>query len=145
MIGVTRDTIYLNTTTLELGDDPSEFLIVYGVNHVATGKASNSNLGIFGAKLDNGVAGVDNIIFEGTAEEYLPGNPAAKYLYVWKMARNCSGEVNCTEVPTGPGSYGIGLNDTAYIVFRAYNEKETEVGPSYTEIAYDRVLKFDSV
>jgi hypothetical protein len=52
-------------------------------------------------------------IFEGTAEEYLPGNPAAKYLYVWKMARNCSGEVNCTEVPTGPGSYGIGLNDTA--------------------------------
>ncbi|MFZ3050312.1 MAG: hypothetical protein WA106_05890 [Methanothrix sp.] len=113
MIGVTRDTIYLNTTTLELGDDPSEFLIVYGVNHVATGKASNSNLGIFGAKLDNGVAGVDNIIFEGTAEEYLPGNPAAKYLYVWKMARNCSGEVNCTEVPTGPGSYGIGLNGTA--------------------------------
>jgi len=145
VIGVTRDTTYLNSTTFKLGDDPSEFLIVYGVNHAATGKASYSNLGIFGARLDNGVAGVDNRRFEGTAEEYLPGNPAAKYLYVWKMTRNCSGEVNCTEVPTGPGSYGIGLNDTAYIVFRAYNEKETAVGPSYTEIAYDRVLKFDSV
>ncbi len=61
------------------------------------------------------------------------------------MAQNCSGKVNCTEVPPGPESYGIGLNDTVYIVFRAYNEKETEVGPSYAEIACDRVIKFDSV
>jgi len=36
--------------------------------------------------------------FGGTAEEYIPGNPAAKYLYVWKMARDCDGDGNCTEV-----------------------------------------------
>ena len=144
-LGATRDTTYLNNTTpFTLDDDPSEFLIIYGVNHAATGKASYSNLGIFGAKLNNGVASVDNKIFEGTAEEYIPGNPAAKYLYVWKFARDCNGDENCTVVPTGPGSSGIGLNETAFVVFRAYLEKETKVGPSYTELAYGRVIKFGS-
>jgi len=146
ILGATRDTTYLNNTTpFTLGDDPSQFLIIYGVNHASTGKASYSNLGIFGAKLNNGVASVDNKRFEGTAEEYIPGNPAAKYLYVWKVARDCNGDGNCTEVPTGPGSSGIGLNETAFVVFRAYLEKETKVGPSYTELAYDRVIKFGSV
>lgn len=144
VIGVTRDTTYLNTTPFKLGGDPSQFLIIYGVNHAATGKASYSNLGIYGVKLDNGVISVNNKKFNGTAEEYIPDNPAAKYLYVWKVARNCNGDGNCTEVPTGPGSYGIGLNDTAYMGFRAYVESETEVGPSYTEIAYDRAIKFGS-
>jgi hypothetical protein len=142
VIGVTRDTTYLNTTPFVLGDDPDQFLIIYGVNHEATGKATYSNLGIYGAKLDNGVASVNNRRFEGTAVEYIPDNPAAKYLYVWKMARDCNGEVNCTEVPTGPGSYGIGLNETAFVAFRAYVENGTNVGPSYSEIAYDRVIKF---
>ena len=58
------------------------------------------------------------------------------------MARDCNGEVNCTEVPKGPGSYGIGLNETAFVAFRAYVENGTNVGPSYSEIAYDRVIKF---
>lgn len=142
VIGVTRDTTYMNTTPFKLGDGPGQFLIVYGVNHAATGKATYSNLGIYGTKLDNGVVAVGNNRFEGTADEFIPGNPAARYLYVWKVARNCSEEGNCTEVPTGPGSYGIGLNETAYMGFRAYAEKATEVGPSYTEIAYDRAILF---
>jgi hypothetical protein len=28
--------------------------------------------------------------------------------------------------------------------FRAYVEPQTKVGPSYTEIVYDRVIKFSS-
>ena len=111
VIGVTRDTTYLNTTPFVLGDDPDQFLIIYGVNHAATGKATYSNLGIYGAKLDNGVASVNNRRFEGTAVEYIPDNPAAKYLYVWKMAPGLQGEVNCTELAQGPVSYGIGLNE----------------------------------
>jgi hypothetical protein len=87
VIGVTRDTTYLNTTPFVLGDDPSQFLIIYGVNHAATGKATYSNFGIYGAKLDNGVASVTNKRFEGKAEEYLPDNPAAKYLYLAGLRR----------------------------------------------------------
>jgi hypothetical protein len=140
--GAGRDAAYLNTSTFLLEDDPNEFLIVYGVNHAAVGKALYSNLGIYGSKYDNGVVAVNNTIFAGTADEYLPGNPAAKYLYVWKLARHCSNESNCSEVPWGRKSRGIELNQTAYVGFRAYVQNETLVGPSFNELAYDRVIKF---
>ncbi|MDD5704155.1 MAG: hypothetical protein PHU23_19145, partial [Dehalococcoidales bacterium] len=37
--GESRDTVYLRSETLTLGDNSDEFIIVYGVNHAATGKA----------------------------------------------------------------------------------------------------------
>ena len=142
ILGAGRDAAYLNTSTFVLKDDSNEFLIVYGINHAASGKALYSNLGIYGSKLDNGVIAVDNKKFQGTAEEYLPGNPAAKYLYVWKLARSCNSDLNCSQVPWGRGSRGIELNDTAYMGFRAYVQNGTDVGPSYTELAYDGAILF---
>ncbi len=142
IIGAGRDTIYLNTTPFTLSNDSNDFVIIYGVNHAAIGKALYSNFGIYGVRNINGVAGVDSRNFSGTAEEYIPGHPAAKYLYVWKVARECSGDPNCLVVPWGKGAYGIDLNQTAFVGFRAYVEPETNVGPSYTEVVYDRVIKF---
>ena len=81
--------------------------------------------------------------FNGTAEAYLPDNPNAKYLYVYKIARNCNGDLNCFEVPTGPGAYGIALDQPLMIFWRMYLEKATKTGPSYSEIVYDRAIKFD--
>jgi hypothetical protein len=142
VIGVTRDTVYLNSTLFTLGEAPGEFLIVYGVNHAASGKAIYSNLGIYGLKLENGVVAVNNSRLAGTAEEYLPDNPAAKYLYVWKLARHCDNASFCTEVPYGQKSRGIELNETAFMGFRGYIEKETAVGPDNREMAYDRVILY---
>lgn len=142
VLGVTRDTIYLNTTPFTLSNDSNDFAIVYGINHAAIGKALYSNFGIYGIRNINGVAGVDSGQFSGTAEEYLPNNPAAKYLYVWKVARHSNGDSHCLEVPYDVGAYGIDLNRTAFVGFRSYIEPLTKVGPSYTEIVYDRVIKF---
>lgn len=142
VLGVSRDTIYLNTTPFTLSNDSNDFAIVYGINHAAIGKALYSNFGIYGVRNINGVANVDSRRFSGTADEYLPGNPAAKYLYVWKVARHSNGDPYCLEVPYGVGAYGIDLNQTAFMGFRAYVEPQTKVGPSYTEIVYDRVIKF---
>jgi hypothetical protein len=142
VIGVTRDTVYLNSTLFTLGEAPGEFLIVYGVNHAASGKAIYSNLGVYGLRLENGVVAVNNSRLTGTAEEYLPDNPAAKYLYVWKLARHCDNDSYCTEVPYGQKSRGIELNETAFMGFRGYIEKETAVGPDNREMAYDRVILF---
>ena len=66
--------------------------------------------------------------FNGTAEEYLPDNPNAKYLYVYKIARNCNGDPHCFKVPTGPGAYGIGLDQPLFIAWRSYLEKATKTG-----------------
>ncbi len=125
-----------------LGNDTNEFIIVYGVNHVATGKATYSSFTIYGANGWNGVGAVNDQDFNGTAEEYLSGNPRAKYLYIYKIARQSNGDRHCFEVPYGPGGYGIELNRPLFIVFRVYHERATKTGPSYSEIVYDRAIKF---
>ncbi|HEX7364131.1 MAG TPA: hypothetical protein VF366_03080 [Dehalococcoidia bacterium] len=142
--GESRDTVYLRCDTLTLGDNPDEFAIVYGVNHAATGKATYANCNFYGEAGWNGVAGIYSTEYSGSAEEYLPGNPLAKYLYVCKFARSSGSEKTCVAVPTGPKAHGVGLDEPAFIGFRAYMEPSTKVGPSYTELLYDRVIKFDS-
>lgn len=133
---------FLQYPRINLGNDTNEFMIVYGVNHVATGKATYSNFAIYGADGWNGVGVVTDQDFNDTAEAYLPENPNAKYLYVYKIARNCNGDPHCFELPTGPGGYGIGLDQQLFIGWRIYLEKATKTGPAYTEIVYDRAIKF---
>jgi hypothetical protein len=128
---------------ITLGSDTNEFMIVYGINHVATGKATYSNFAVNGADVWNGVGMVHDPELNGTAAEYLPDNPNAKYLYVYKVARNCDGNPHCYEVPYGPGAYGIRLDQPLFISWRLYMENATKIGPSYSEIVYDRAIKFD--
>jgi hypothetical protein len=134
---------FVRHPAITLGNDTNEFIIVYGVNHVATGKATYSNFVPYGADVWNGVGAVTDQDFTGTAEEYLPGNPDAKYLYVYKVARHSNGDPHCFEVPFGPGGYGIRPNQAVFIFWRNYLEKATKTGPSYSEIVYDRAIKFD--
>ena len=129
---------------ITLGNDTNEFIIVYGINHAATGKATYSNFGVYGADVWNGVGAVEDPALNGTAEEYLPDNPNAKYLYVYKIARHANGDPHCFEVPYGVGAYGIELDQPLSIIWRIYLEKATKTGPSYSEIVYDRAIKFDS-
>jgi hypothetical protein len=134
---------FLRDPAITLGNDTNEFMIVYGVNHVATGKATYSNFVVNGADIWNGVGTITDADFTGSAEEYLPDNPNAKYLYVYKLARNCDGDPYCYEVPYGVGGYGIDLDQPLFIVWRSYLEESTKTGPSYSEIVYDRAIKFD--
>jgi hypothetical protein len=140
--GESRDTVYLRSDTLTLGDNPDEFVVVYGVNHAATGKATYANCNFYGEAAWNGVAGIYSTEYGGSAEPYLPGNPLAKYLYVCKFVRSCGSEKNCVAVPTGPKAHGVQLDEPAFIGFRAYLEPATRVGPVNTELLYDQVIKF---
>lgn len=140
--GPGRDAQYLETTQFTLSNDPDEFVIVYGVNHAATGNATYSSLVAYGQKLKNGVASAFSGDYTGTAEEFLPGDPDAKYLYVWKIARSSSGDAHTTVVPFNQGVYGIDLDQPMFVGFRSYLEKETKTGPVATEQYYDRAIKF---
>jgi hypothetical protein len=135
---------FLRDPGITLGNDTNEFIVVYGVNHVATGKATYSNFAVYGADVWNGVRAITDEDFNGSAEEYLPDNPNAKYLYVYKLARNCSeGDQYCYEVPYGVGVHGIELGQPLFVFWRAYLENTTKTGPAYSEIVYDRAIKFD--
>ncbi len=144
-LGDNRDTIYLQSSNFFLRDRPDDFVIVYGANHMATGKATYSNFTVYGRIALNGVAGVDSSDFGTAAEEFLPGNPLAKYFYVYKIARHCErgDSVPCLEVPTGPGAAGIPVSQPAVLGYRAYLEPSTKVGPTFEEVLYDRAIKFN--
>lgn len=142
-LGDIRDTAYLNTSTTILGDTPGECIVVYGVNHVATGKATYSNFGLYGTRALNGIQGVSNYDYLGTAEEFLPGNPNAKYLYVAKISREDDGKNSTSVIPSGVGAYGVEPDEPCFVGFRAYVEPETSVGPAWNEIAYDRAIKIN--
>jgi len=133
---------FLREPPITLADDTNEFFIVYGVNHAATGKATYTNFALYGADIWNGIGSITDADFTGSAADYLPGNPNAKYLYVYKVARDCEGDEYCFEVPYGVGGYGIELDQPIFIVWRVYLEEATQTGPSYAEIVYDRAIKF---
>jgi hypothetical protein len=134
---------FLRNPPVTLGTDADEFIIVYGVNHVATGKATYQNFVPYGADVWNGVGMITDVDFNGSAEEYLPENPNARYLYVYKLTRNCDGDPYCYEIPYNAKGYGIDLDQPLWIGWRLYLEKATKTGPSYSEIVYDRAIKFD--
>jgi hypothetical protein len=140
-LGDNRDTIYLRTKNFLLPAQPDNFVIVYGANHVTTGKALYSNFSVYGRRALNGVGSVDNTSFP-TAEQFLPGNPNAKYFYVYKIARQCGANQDCLTIPTGPGAMGIPYDQPAFVAFRAYLELQTKVGPEFEELLYDQAIEF---
>lgn len=149
----TRDTVYLQAEPFKLG--PNELLVAYGVLHGATGKATYSSMSLYvdpptglTTSLFLGVRTVNDGSLAGSALDYLPiDDPAAPYLYAWKVARDCQGDPRCTEPTLDPALYPTceALDRLAdpfmQLAFRSYLEPRTKVGPAFTEILYDRVVK----
>jgi len=140
-MGATRDALYLRTDNFLLG--AQDYIIVYGVNHQAAGKATYSNFGIYGSKLTQGAGGGNSAQMEGSAQVYLPGHPLANLLYAWKLARSCGkDEKYCHEVSTNCSDPGVALDEPAFMGFRAYCEPGSNVGPALGEMVYDRVIRY---
>ncbi len=151
-LGDARDALYLGAgylpefglaNKLTLADD--EFLMVYGVNHVATGKASYHSVNVYSSVEGKVPVGfVEDPAFSDTATAYLFDDPAAaKQMYALKVSRNCGQDPNCVQLGINNCSkLAIGPNTVLGVFVRAYLESATKVGPALTEILYDRVIKF---
>ncbi len=154
MCGDSRDAFYVGAgipeydfiNQIRLAD--GEFLMVYGVNHVATGKATYMNTNIYAsetAKLTLGA--INDGKFAGTATPYLPpGDPDANLMYAYKISRDCGEppEPNCLQlsVPENCTRLTLDGNTLLGVFTRSYLEPETRIGPAMPEMLYDRVLKF---
>jgi hypothetical protein len=140
-LGDNRDAAYLVSAPLLLSADASDFVVVYGVDHERTGKASYINLTLYDqAHLAGAVAVVGDALV-GSAGAYLGADdPAASVLYVHKFARACGGEPFCDEVPTD--FPGLPLDGTGLFIERAYLEPPTRVGPAPDELEPPRLLHF---
>ncbi|MGD9972289.1 MAG: hypothetical protein AB7S77_04445 [Desulfatirhabdiaceae bacterium] len=151
LLAEVRDTSYLKTPNFIL--NPQDHLIVFGINHEATGKATYSNFSVYHAGKELGIAGKNSREFAGSADKYDLGEYAdlSPYLYVFKIARDCGDETNCLSldtIPTTAGCYlpngcpSIDLGSELFLGFRAYVEPETGVGPYWYEILWDRAILF---
>lgn len=144
-----RDTVYLRTDTFQLTTD-DDFVIVYGVNHEQTGKAIYSNFSFYGVELLNGVCGANSSMlqYQNSAAEYFPkGYENSKYYYVYKIARSSLIDENCVVLPYSTGNpsgkaYGVDNNKDAFIAFRTYIDKNTQVGPAHFELIWDCAILF---
>ena len=138
--GDTRDTVYAISKPFVLPQRDDTFVMVYGVNHQATGKATYSNFIPAAMRHLVGIAAVDSGAFAGSARVYLPDDPDADELYAWKVARRCTGEPYCLEVPAE--CPGLPLAGLGFLMFRIYLEPTTHTAPSASELVLDRALRF---
>lgn len=144
--GPTRDSLYMRTdATFKLPDGPDDFLIVYGVNHEAAGKASYASLTVYEDSLMAAVAGDHSRRYAGSAADYLPDHPQADLLYAWKIARDCQGDPHCLEVTMECcPRIDLGQLPSLLLVWRLYQEAATGLGPTPGEILYDHAILFSS-
>lgn len=145
--GDDTDALYLSTDKFQFKTD-DDFLIVYGINHEQTGKATLCQSSFYGAELWNGVAGAFYTVqFPNSAAEFFPeGYENAKNYYAFKFARKVD-EDNVVSIPYSTNNplgsaYGVDNNEDAYIAFRIYQDKETKVGPALYDVIWDRAILF---
>jgi hypothetical protein len=150
------DTPVSRGVTFALDENPEDFIIVYGVNHTASGKTLYHSISTYRHALLNGLTTIWDKEFAGSADEFLKDTPyasQAKYLYTVRIARSCS---DAGVVPEAclefPATFGLPPNakddcktagkDDLFIVIRAYLERVTGVGPSYEEVIWDKAIHF---
>lgn len=134
---------YQSNDEITLGD--GEFLMIYGINHTATGKAVYHNFNVYESKVGKApLGGADDRTFVGTASRYLSQDPAAANLmYAYKVSRDCRGESYCVTLGLENCSRLTVDKDTVLgMIFRMYLEPATKAGPAMPEVLYDRVMKF---
>jgi hypothetical protein len=156
VLGATRDTNYFATyPNFMLREGTDEFVIVYGVNHQATGKATYASFSAYAdPKRLFGLETTYSPDFGDSARRFLPDDPHADRLYAWKVARHCAeGEPYCMEVtqPVFEDMDGtpyactpeLELNSQEmWLAFRTYLEPATKTGPDDNELLYDQAIYF---
>jgi len=154
-----RDTIYVGAgadafpgnLNYDIRLTDNEFLVVYGVNHTATGKASYMNLNAYAKPSQLAIGSVFDTDFAHSADAYLPDDTAASQMFAYKISWQCGDEPFCLQMSTGdcarlqldgPGHAADRANTSLAFATRSYLEPATKVGPAFTEVVYHRMIKF---
>jgi hypothetical protein len=141
--GGTMDAAYrvLPPTRLLAG----QFLVVYGVNHEHTGRASYSSFSIDQGENWYGVLAVDSRELVGSAQTFADATFRARHpnvdlddLWAWVVARDCSDPIHaghpCTEIATT--CPGVAFDQNLLTGFRAYLDPVTGTRPSPEELVH---------
>lgn len=145
------DARYLMSPNFPLPD--GSFIVAYGTNHVATGKASYASVAVY---VDPAAALTlktrHHLELQGSARDFIDDQPDADHFYAWSFTRAGSSGPTGPHVdplfPTGTpfcAPYGTDRDvdmSTARFVGRAYAEPATKSRPALSELLLDRLLLF---
>jgi hypothetical protein len=140
-LGDNRDTNYPATKLFKWLPGAEDFLVVYGVDHAKTKKATYANASVYAVQHLIGVAAVASDAWAGSASQYLPNHPLADELYAYRIARACDGAPYCLEIASQQCPDGIAPGAYSAIAFRAYLEPSTATAPDPATMVLDRVIE----
>ena len=145
------DARYLMSPNFTLPD--GSFIVAYGTNHVATGKASYASVAVYvDPKAALTLVTKHHLELQGSARDFIGDQPDADNFYAWSFSRAGSSG------PTGPHVTALPATDTDFcqpygtntevdmntvrFVGRAYVEPATKTRPALSELLLDRLLLF---
>lgn len=145
------DGTYLISPDFSLPD--GSFLVGYGANHAATGKASYMSFTVYAdAEAVVSLASKHHDELQGSARDFIADDPNADLLYAWAFSRAGEGGPTGSHVTTlAPtdadfcAQYGTSRPvdmGTVQIVTRVYQEPATGTRPALSELLLDRALLF---
>jgi len=129
---------------------PRDLLIIAGVNHQKTGKASYVNHSVYDTKKLSGIVSIaDPLLTTQSALHHAgvsdPADPRlATYssLYAYAISYDCTGISYCLAIPAPTAANPIGLASGSpfFVMGRKYLEPRTRVRPALSEITPHRTL-----
>ena len=145
------DAIYLASENFSL--PTGAFLVAYGAEHRATGKATYSGVTVYADPVVAvSLASVQSPDLQGSASDYINDQPNADMFYAWTFTRGAASGSHVTQLMTAGTlekycqtrfglSQPVDLN-IVRVISRAYLEPATNTRPLDTEMIIDRTLLF---
>ena len=150
------DARYLGTPNFVLPD--GSFIVAYGPDHLATGKASYASVAVYADEAAALFLDTKNHLeLQGSARDFIADQQNADQFYAWTFSRAGNGgprgahvtvlaptnTIYCESVGTLPdGSYRDVDMSTVRLFYRAYAEPATRTRPALSELLLDRLLLF---
>ncbi len=137
--GCNSDSTYASTTAFPMPEAlPHADVVVFGVNHEATGMASYANAILMGNDNEDPVAFVDTSMVAGSADSYLPGHPDVDKFYVWRFARDCGEDPFCSTVNSG--CPGLEPGELSHVNWRTYLDPRTGTHADLDDLILDQAI-----
>ncbi len=147
--GDNQDALYSRDSETVRVKSLDDFIIVAGVNHRLTGKATYLNHSVYDLKKIAGIVGVTDLLLTKESAVHhagiSPSSAKARLysgLYAYMISYNCTGRSHCLQIPAPTPQNPVGLEPgTPFLVVgRSYLEPTSGVAPAPSEVIKHKVF-----
>lgn len=143
------DALYTRDVNIYTPSSLQDKILIIGVNHVATGKATYMSHSVVNDLYHAGITAVSDewlngsaLAMAGISDRFDPQYPVYSRLYAFTIGYDCSGEAVCLQIPqpTDDNPIGAALGTPIDVTSRAYLDPATLTRPSSDEVIFHRVF-----